>query len=64
MNKLPIEVKVSIEAANESLLELLYLLTPMEGQYRTPQEQVYFEKALNAARLLPVSNYTELQKYF
>jgi hypothetical protein len=57
-------MQIDIASANESLLYLLDLLTPMEGQYRTAQEQVYFEQALNAARLLPINNSTELQRYF
>ena len=49
-----------IEAANDSLLYLLDLLTPMEGQQRTAQEQVYFEVALMAANKLPVNNYSDI----
>lgn len=53
-----------ITAANDNLLYLLDLLTPIEGQQRTAQEQVYFETALNAAAKLPINNYTQLAKYF
>lgn len=53
-----------ITAANDNLLYLLDLLTPMEGQQRTAQEQVYFEIALSVAAKLPISNYTQLAKYF
>jgi len=53
-----------ITAANNNLLYLLDLLTPMEGQQRTPQEQVYFEIALSAAARLPINNYDQLAKYF
>jgi len=58
------QIQCDISAVNDNLLYLLDLLTPMEGQFRTAQEQVYFETALTAARLLPISNNTELQKYF
>ncbi len=56
-------VKADIQAANDSLIYLLDLLTPMEGQQRTAQEQVYFELVLQAVKLLPVNNYNEVCKY-
>ena len=58
------EMKIDISAANDALLYLLDLLTPMEGQQRTAQEQVYFEQALFAASKLPINNNAELHKYF
>lgn len=57
-------MQADISIANDALLYLLDLLTPMEGQQRTAQEQVYFEQALFAASKLPINNNAELHKYF
>ncbi len=53
-----------ITSVNDNLLYLLDLLTPTEGEQRTPQEQVYFETVLSAAAKLPINNYDQLAKYF
>lgn len=57
-------MQADISIANDALLYLLDLLTPMEGYERTSQEQVYFEQALIAASKLPINNNTELSRYF
>lgn len=58
------EMQADISDANDALIYLLDLLTPMEGYQRTAQEQVYFEQALIAASKLPINNNTELSRYF
>lgn len=57
------QMQADIESVNNDLLYLIDLLTPMEGQYRTAQEQVYFEIALSAVSKLPINNNSDIVKY-